>query len=115
MLPRFAPERNQARLALDDSSFLARLRSMDLAGLESALLNHSHKGTPRWKRVAIRRAISRLSPRPYAWILGLEEAMPRIEDGAVAFDDSGVKISPRSIALCTLDRIRAESAGALRM
>ena len=61
------------RAAAKDLEFLVSLRTAGLPSLESMLSDHSHKGSPRWKRVAIRRAMSRLSPRTQGWIHGLDE------------------------------------------
>ena len=66
-----------ARKASSDIKFLETVRSAGLVMLEAMLRNHSHKATPRWKRVAIKRAIARLSPRPLDWTLCLDELNPR--------------------------------------
>lgn len=70
--------RADARHSSADARFLEAIRreSGSLHGLELMLASHSHKTTPRWKRVAIRRAISRLVRRPLEWVLGLDELDP---------------------------------------
>ena len=71
---------NERRKSEDDVAFIAKLGIMELSLLHVALKNHSTKSAPRWKRVAIRRAISRLDPRPYEWVLGLWELNVRTMD-----------------------------------
>lgn len=110
MLPRFAPNRNQGRLALQDMEFISEIRRLSLPELEQKLVNYSHKRSPRWKRVAIRSRIARLSPRSIEWVMGIEEALPKIQDESVSFDGSGARLSSRDIALDTLARLRVESS-----
>ena len=64
---------SEDRKALLDLRFLERVRTLTLSELEVALRNHSGKKTPRWKAVAIRRAIARIRPMPLDWVLGLHE------------------------------------------
>jgi hypothetical protein len=52
---------------------MEKVRAADLPGLETMLRNHSHKNGLRWKRIAIRRAISRFLPSTQEWIHSLEE------------------------------------------
>lgn len=65
--------RASARAAAKDLEFLESVRRAGVQELERMLANHSHKGAPRWKRVAIRRAMSSLSPRTQEWVHGLDE------------------------------------------
>jgi hypothetical protein len=63
----------------EDLAFISSLKTNTIYELNSVLKNHSHQDTPRWKRVAIRRAISKLSylighnACSLDWILGLNE------------------------------------------
>lgn len=58
---------------MDEKKFFASLEDKTVEQLYEKLHHHSHKATPAWKRVAIRRAIARLEPRPQSWVMGLEE------------------------------------------
>lgn len=62
-----------AAAAMRDQRFLDDVRKADLLGLEAMLVHHSHRSCPRWKRVAIRRAISRHRPCTIEWVMGLDE------------------------------------------
>ena len=56
-----------------DQRFLAYLRTSNLDQLEQELIKYQSEYYPRWKRVAVRCAISRHRPCTTSWIQGLEE------------------------------------------
>lgn len=57
---------------MNDIRFLERIKTASLSELEAMLRDHSHKSTPKWKQVAIRRAIARHRPCSREWVLGLD-------------------------------------------
>lgn len=59
--------------SVNDIEFIDRVKKSDLARLEVMLIHFSGPKSPRWKRVAIRRAISKFKIVPLGWVLGLDE------------------------------------------
>ena len=62
-----------ARAALQDLEFIEKLRKSSISELERLLDNNRHKQSQRWKRIAIRRAISKHRTCSQEWIHGLHE------------------------------------------
>lgn len=56
---------------MDDQKFLEKLKNKKMRELEEIL--NAHFCAPRWKQVAIRRAMARIEPRPQSWVLGIGE------------------------------------------
>lgn len=88
----------QARATLKDLEFIERVRASNLVSLEAMLADHSHKATPRWKKVAIRRAISRHRPCDPAWVLGLDEARTdgRVPGDRFLLEETRIRVSIHS-------------------
>ena len=64
---------SESKERVRDARFLARVRKASIKQLYKMLDDNSATSAPRWERIAIRRAIAKIEPKPISWVLGLSE------------------------------------------